>query len=190
MAHLGRSLARLHPLLTTVVPSSTWNGNGEHACERGCEAAVASHAQAAGAFGGCDRFTAEADVAKCRHVGVEDDVSARVQATADVDALACDGDGCGVAADADAVPPVHCPGRVERRLAGEHHRADAEVVRRGDLLAAAPAAELDQDGFERAAAVGEVVDRDAERFVLDAIHEAGLIQVAQPLGQHVGADAV
>ena len=86
------------------------------------------------------------------------------------------------------VEPVGGSG-VEQRLERDHEGVGAErgVARRERRLAA-PAAELEDDRLEREAAVGELVDaRARRRRELATAEEPGLLELAQALGEHVGA---
>ena len=79
--------------------------------------------------------------------------------------------------------------RVEHRPERDHEGVGAErgVARRERRLAA-PAAELEHERLEREAAVGQLVDaRARRRRELAAAQEPGLLELAQALGEHVGA---
>src|SRR5262249_49790536 len=80
-------------------------------------------------------------------------------------------------------------GRVENGLEREQQGVDAQLTRARDRLLAAPAAQLDQNRLEGAAAGGELVRGDARRRVQDfAADHAGPFELAEPLRQDVRAD--
>ena len=81
--------------------------------------------------------------------------------------------------------------RVEQRPQRDHEGVGAEGgLALGNRRLAAPAPELEQDRLERQAALGQLVDARARgRRELAPAHEPGLLELAQALGEHVGAEA-
>src|SRR5215472_2970112 len=162
----------------------------EHLREAPGRRPVAVHRQAAGALGLGDRLAAERDGAQRRHVGVKGDRGLLRPAGGDVDRPAGHRQAEPLAVHPQRVGGVGRAGRVEDRLERDEQRAHAQLTGRGHRLLAAPAAQFEQHRLQRAAARGELVDRDAgRRFEHLVPHQAGLFEVAQPLRQDVGADA-
>ncbi len=151
--------------------------------------AIPRDGQPAGVLGGTDRLPAEGDRAQRGDVSMKAHGWLCGAAPGDLHRAGRHDHGEPVTVDVDSEGGIRRGGRVERGLQREQQSIGAHLARRSDRLAATPAAKLEQHRLQRAAAFGELVDRDAGRGVeYAAADDSGVFEVAQPLRQDVRAD--
>src|ERR1039457_1570337 len=111
--------------------------------------------------------------------------------TDNVDGAAGDRQPVPVAVDPQRERAVGSGSRIKTGLERNEQRTDAQLAGCPHRLLAPPAAQFEEDRLKRAAAGGELIDRDTGgRGPHGPAHDARLLEVAQPLREDIRTDSV